>query len=457
MKPIFDTEKKFLESKLNIQLPDNCWRDGSKIFLNSDKQDLVLQFKAEQEEISVVKYNVLEINGEMVVLQHKKEVKTVKNLTIEEEYELHKEYLEELLEESITKTIEAIKAHPNHQKRISVSGGKDSDLALYVVKKACERMNINFDDEVLYDVFNTTNDTAQTYLHIKKTLGIPISRIHSPKMGWYEWIREVKNWFIPSVLVRNCCTTFKEGKLKEVMDKNTEYLTFLGMRKYESTKRSKYDWYLNEAMEKTGIKLNVPKNWVRFLPIVEFKDEDVWLTILHLNIPFNQMYHLGYNRCGCLICPYASDYIDILTKEHYPNLYERWAYAVEQNYHTYNIGRKTKWTLEEWQKGKWKQGKSKENELLRLVKTPERVKQLAEIKGVSEEVAAKYWDKTCSCGKKLNTDETAMFLKLFGRYEGKEDNRSYLCKSCLCKNMGWTPDQYKEKVIEFREQECNLF
>lgn len=457
MKPIFKEEKEFLEKKLNIVLPENCWRNSSKVYLNADKENLVLQFKAEMEEISIVKYNVIEIKEDTVVLQDKKNIKEVKNLSIEEEYELRKEYLENLLEESVHKTIEAMQQHPDHQWRISVSGGKDSDLTLYVVKEACKRAGLRFDDVVEYDVFNTTNDTAQTYLHIKNTLGIPISRIHTPKMGWYQWLKEVKNWFIPSVLVRNCCSTFKEGKLKDVMDKKTPYLMFLGMRKYESVKRSKYDWYLNDAMEKEGTKLNVPKHWVRFLPIVEFKDEDVWLTIIHLGLPYNKMYEWGYNRCGCLICPYASDYIDMITKERYPHLYNRWMHAVKMNYETYFIGRKTKWTLEEWQKGKWKQGKSKENEIVKLVKTSERVKQLAEIKGISEEVAAKYWDRKCSCGKKLNTDEIAMFLKAYGRYEGKEDNRTYKCKGCLCNDLGWTPDEYKDKVIGFREQECNLF
>lgn len=38
-------------------------------------------------------------------------------------------------------------------------------------------------------------------------------------------------------------------------------------------------------------------------------------------------------------------------------------------------------------------------------------------------------------GKKLNPDEIAMYLKLYGRYEGKTDDRTYLCKSCLCAHI----------------------
>ena len=34
MKPIFKEEKEFLERKLNVEIPVNSWRKGSKIYLN---------------------------------------------------------------------------------------------------------------------------------------------------------------------------------------------------------------------------------------------------------------------------------------------------------------------------------------------------------------------------------------------------------------------------------------
>ena len=89
--------------------------------------------------------------------------------------------------------------------------------------------------------------------------------------------------------------------------------------------------------------------------------------------------------------------------------------------------------------------------------TKERIKQIAELKGVSEEMAEKFFKKKCSCGKKLNPDEKAMFYKLFGRYEGQEDNREVLCRNCVCKIYGWTNKEYAEKVKEYREGGCNLF
>lgn len=116
-----------------------------------------------------------------------------------------------------------------------------------------------------------------------------------------------------------------------------------------------------------------------------------------------------------------------------------------------------KWTFEEWANGEWKSNFSKEHMIISQKSTPERVKELAELKGISEAMAIKYFNRTCPCGKKLNPTEIAMFFKTQGRLENQEDNRDILCKSCLCDKMGWTKTQYKEKRIEFQDSGCNLF
>ena len=456
MKPIFKEEKEFLEEKLNIKLPSNLWRDGSKIYVNSDKNDLVLSFKAELNKIKISKNNLISYDDNTVNLNKKG---MIKNYTFETEYEQKKEYLNDLVESSINKTIEFINTHQDYEQRISISGGKDSDLLLWIIKKTYKKMDKDFYKHVKIDVFNTSNDTADTYKHIKHTLGIKLADIHNPPKGWYKWLKEDKNFFLPSVTVRNCCSTYKEGQVKKVLDKNKKYLTFMGMRKYESTKRAEYEFDLNESILKIGkMKLNVPENWLRILPIVDFKDEDVWLILLHENIPFNKMYFYGYNRCGCLICPFASDYTDMLTRKYYPTLMSKWEYACEMNYINCNVEKRLKWTLEEWKLGKWKQGMSKENEILKLKKTKDRIKELSEVKGISEKLAEKYWDKNiCNCGKKLNPDEIAMNLKLFGRMENVEDIRQFKCKNCLCEYMGWNKNTYKEQMMKFRNDGCELF
>ena len=61
----------------------------------------------------------------------------------------------------------------------------------------------------------------------------------------------------------------------------------LGVRKYESTKRAKYDWVMGDAFYNKLFgeeKNNNPKLWTNIAPIIEWKDEDVWIYLLLNNI-----------------------------------------------------------------------------------------------------------------------------------------------------------------------------
>lgn len=477
MKPIFKQEIEFFKSKTGVELPQDCWRDGTKIYLNSDKKDLLINFKVDKRKIIIKKNNISNT------------LENVKNKTIQEEISENAFKLDELEKQSIKMTVECMNEYHNSKWRISDSGGKDSAICMHIFKKSLIEYDKKYDFEV--DFFNTSNDTADTYKQIKRNiknncdfvLKNTLKRsptkeelddliykkqkqwIHNPEMGWYQWLKDVKNYYLPSIMVRNCCSTYKEGKLKNVMDKKENYVTFLGMRKYESSKRAEYDWYLNDAMNKkyneTGkskYKLNVPENWVRFLPIVEWKDEEIWLYMIREGIEFNPMYKKGFNRVGCLICPYMSDYVDLLVEEFYNHQWKRWNGIVEINYDLFNVENRLKWTKDEYiLHGKWKQSTSKLYEYITKKDTDERVKMVSEILGTSEDIARKYFKKNCNCGKKMNPDEIGMFLKLYGRYEDKIDDRNYLCKECLCKDLGITKDEYSEKVREFRNQGCNLF
>lgn len=445
MKPIFEEELKYLNWKLGIDLPENCWRSGSKIYLNHFDKKPFLTFKVDL------------INYDIIVKKYEKPVH--KNYTLDEEYEVAKESIEFKYKESISKTKEYILGHLDYKRFVSISGGKDSDVMKYVVDKAIEELKSEGCD-INYNLiaFNTSNDTKETYKHLKQYHGMTKDNIISPEVGYKQWIIKEKNYFTPSTFVRNCCSTFKEGQLRKIMTKDENTLTFLGMRSAESTKRSYYDWDLNNTQLKNGMKLNQPNNWKRFLPIVKWTDSEVWLFILHNKLTYNKMYDLGFSRVGCLVCPMQNNFSEMLIKYHYPKQWGEWVNILSKNYEMYNIGSRLKWDELEWcEGGKWKNATSKEYELTTKKATPERIKELAELKDITEEMAAKYFKRKCSCGKKLNPTEIAMYLKFNGRYEGVEDNRQYLCKKCLCDQLNMTTKEYKEKMIEFTESGCNLF
>ena len=397
------------------------------------------------------------INYQINIKKYEKPIH--KNYTLEEEYEVAREQLEAKVKQSIQMTKEYTLKNLDKKIFVSISGGKDSDVMKHIVDIAFNELReegINVDYNLI--AFNTSNDTAETYKHLKQHHKMTKENIISPEVGFYQWIVDKKNYFTTTRFVRNCCSTYKEGQLTKIMGKKEDTLTFLGMRSPESVKRKDYDFDLNEAQKKIGKKPNVPENWLRFLPIVKWTDAEVWLYILNRKMKYNDMYNKGFNRIGCLICPYQSDVVELLIKNHYPKQWKRWVDILAKGYEIYGVERRLKWDLLEWcEGGRWKSATSKESELTTKKATHERVKELAELKGISEEMAVKYFKKECSCGKKLNPTEIAMFLKLTGRYENQEDNRQYLCKKCLSEFLGITTKEYKEKAIEFTQGGCELF
>lgn len=463
MKPVFKEERLFLK-KHGIDIPEYCWRKGSKIYLNSadDIPIVVLDVDGINEKISIKKSLLKKVNGYNVdiegVYRGKKVRRTIVNKTFKEEALEHIPQLEKLVQNTIDQTVNCINSHPNHEIRISISGGKDSSVMNHIFKKYI--VNKIGDRYYKYDAFNTTNEVADTYRQMyregvrKKDINNPV--IKGKSMGWYQWIEQEKNYWIPNKLKRSCCSTFKEGQAKNIMDKDKEYIIMLGVRKYESVKREFYEFDINKAYEAhTGKKVNVPKGWKRVAPICYWNDIDIWLYIILENITVNPLYTYGFNRCGCLICPYNSDYSNMLVKEHYPKMWDRWVNILLKNYSIKRIGKRLKWSEKEWCGGKWKVGFSKDNELIQLKKTKARVEELASIKNISTELAEKYWENKCSlCGKKINPHEVAMNLKCYGR---NMNTKKFQCKICFCKCNNINTKKYAELVTNFINNDCNLF
>lgn len=494
MKPIFEKEREFLKEQ-GIDIPKYCWKDGMKIYVNANDEFPIITLEVNEllNKVKIKKNIIQEINNNEIhiktVYKGKKYDEIRINKTFQEELD-HKtcKRLNKLIGWQVGMTIAYLNDHQDSKTRISISGGKDSSVMNHMFKKFVLLKLKN--KKYKYDGFNTTNDTADTYRQMYKE-GLSKEDINNPliyisddvyksllefgfkesqfqfigkkryiHIGWYQWVEFVKGWWIPNVLKRSCCSTFKEGQVKLLLDKNKKYTILTGVRKYESTKRADYEFNIKEAIYKTKGEsyYNMPSDWVRIAPICYLTDTDVWLYILKENIEINPMYELGFERVGCLICPYGSPYTNLLIQYFYPKQWDRWMNIVKMNYQVKNVEQRLKWTVDEYsQGGKWRVGLSKEYEIISKKKTKERIQYLAEVKGITFEMAEKYWDKKCSCGKKLNPDETAMNFKLFGRYEDQEDNRQLLCKDCMCKKLGITSKEYVLKVQEFRNQGCNLF
>ena len=90
-------------------------------------------------------------------------------------------------------------------------------------------------------------------------------------------------------MVRYCCQYLKEGG-----GKNRFVVT--GVRHAESAKRAKRQMTETCTRHKTKRYLH---------PIIDWSDADVWEYINTYNVPYCKLYDEGFNRLGCIMCPYG--------------------------------------------------------------------------------------------------------------------------------------------------------
>lgn len=320
---------------------------------------------------------------------------------------------------------------------------------IFLLKLIIEKSGLKDQFEWVY--CNTSNEVAATYKKVKSVDNI---QIINPKKGFYDWLKNDKKYFLPTRLTRSCCAKFKEGGLKKHFDKNEHLIMVLGVRKFESAKRSGYDYVMDYTFRSKNHKNNnIPKKWVNIAPIINWTDVDVWLYIMRENIEYNELYNKGYNRVGCIICPYQHDYIDILTRENYPHISKRWDSILKESYKRYRVWDNFHWTFDEYKNSKWKTGTSKDGELIKLKATKERINELAKLKGIDKSLAEKYFKKDCCiCGKKItNPHAIGMSLKL------NRNSSSFYCKKCLGEKLGLNNKELNLLIRQYKEGGCNLF
>lgn len=193
---------------------------------------------------------------------------------------------------------------------VSFSGGKDSTVTSDLVTRA-------FAKKVTHIFGDTTLEFPMTYEYRERfAKSHRVIRAKNYEKNFEQLCEEIGP---PSRVMRWCCTVFKTGAitktLSQVFKDKTNVLTFYGIRKSESSSRSKYD---RESESPKITKQTVVS------PIIEWIDFDVWLYILTTGIDFNEAYKLGYSRVGCWCCPNNGAWSEFLSKIHMNEQYVHW-------------------------------------------------------------------------------------------------------------------------------------
>lgn len=199
---------------------------------------------------------------------------------------------------------------------ISFSGGKDSTVTADLVVRALNNPSM------VHIFGNTTLEFPLTIEYVKrfrKNNPKTILKIAQNKeQNFYEVCKDIGP---PARMMRWCCSMFKTGPITRVLNnlyRDKRILTFYGIRKCESTARSKYNRY-EDSNESVKIQKQVVAS-----PIFFWRDIDIWLYIIGEKIDFNDAYRLGYDRVGCWCCPNNNERAQFLSKIYMPDEYTKW-------------------------------------------------------------------------------------------------------------------------------------
>ena len=177
----------------------------------------------------------------------------------------NKPYIEELQYEAehfIRETADRFSGRPIF---VSFSGGKDSTVVSHLVMNGLGR------SDVLHVFADTTIELPDTYKYLQTfQKEHPLTPLISSRSA-LDFFKTAESIGPPSRILRWCCSTHKTNPLATIItgiSPRQGVLTFDGIRKAESTRRSKY----SRISDKHKIAKEILAS-----PIIEWSDLAVWI------------------------------------------------------------------------------------------------------------------------------------------------------------------------------------
>ena len=322
LKPVFKEEyyyylKIFVENQNNNELffPKILYRNSNKLISDVAKGYTHYKIKVQQNysENDGTLMEVGEFTINLVDKLNEKRRSKIKKYFLDDQDYLKKLikgnliYLEEIEIEAI-KFIKSIKNKYSRYFQItSFSGGKDSTVTAFLVKKALGENPIVFSDtgieypETLNYIREHGNDFGTL-----RFLGCEV-----------DFLDLCKKLGPPSRTMRWCCFTNKGAPFSKYYANldHDRVLSFDGIRREESNLRSNYP--------RSGDNTKYEKQYSAY-PIINWTTLEVWLYIIWRKVPYNRMYDYGFSRIGCWACPNNTNFDWYLSSLVYPEMMKDW-------------------------------------------------------------------------------------------------------------------------------------
>ena len=221
---------------------------------------------------------------------------------------------------------------------ITTSGGKDSDVCLYLAAASgiCYEVQHN----------HTSVDAPESVYHVREqfrrlelagvkcTVNYPVYKGVPVNM----WTLIPQKLMPPTRTVRYCCSVLKEnGGMGRMIVTGVRWAESVNRRKkrgiYESMPYdlSKKVIINNDNDDKRRLFENCKLQAKRVCnPIIDWTDRDVWEYILAEKIPVNPLYACGYHRVGCIGCPMAGRKMRLREFGRYPTYQRAYLHAFDK-------------------------------------------------------------------------------------------------------------------------------
>jgi phosphoadenosine phosphosulfate reductase len=291
---MFEEECKFLEQATGRRMPGGGWQDG-----------LWMRHKTIWFHGKTLMH--LSSNGKVMVMKEYLadhwETTPTHSVTPQALYKANESALQKLEEEAIAFVRETVKTHPERKPVVSFSGGKDSAVVSYLVRKALS-------DDILHIFGNTTMEYPDTVTYVERFKNTTRIRFleNSSSCSFLEMCGLIGP---PSRINAWCCSVFKAAPIAAMLGKINGHkgiISFEGIRRNESVRRRNRErLYLNKKIV----------HQLSAYPILDWKEVEVWLFILTREIAFNDAYQKGFARVGCMYCPNNTAYDEYLIKRYY--------------------------------------------------------------------------------------------------------------------------------------------